>query len=187
MIDPITLLALGYAGAVVAKLWGISKLKYPTAPVTTVARYSPPPPIRNSGRVDPTPTEFLDGLDDTECTPQECSQAPKVAGKWARMARTFLHIDQHDLATDMMIKDWVIAEMRKQNYRESVICTLIPYVLKYSYLPTRDEIAAREQTMSDGYRARYRTRRQLWKFSPGWDEWLSVPYLFKEEIIPDRR
>jgi hypothetical protein len=186
MIDPVSLLVIGYVGAVAAKFWGISKMKTQKPPVNTVARPNPivPPPPSNS--VDPTPDYFLAGLDEVLCTPNECAQIPRRAGVWAAQARMALHIVDDDLATRMMVKDWLRAEMEKLNYRKGVIATLIPFAVQFAFLPTRTEIDAREQTMSDGYRARYRKRARLWKFSPGWDEWLSFPYLFKEEIVASR-
>jgi hypothetical protein len=152
-------------------------------------RYLPsylPESGKSTKHVDPACVSFLEGLDEDLCTDEEIITIPRVAGRWARRARMELHIIDHDLATEMMVKDWLKAGMKSEDYRESVIATVLPYAVQYSFLPTRTEVDARNETMSCGYRERYSMREPLWKFSPGWDQWSKMPYLFKAETRPSR-
>lgn len=124
-------------------------------------------------------THYLEGLDDpSELLLSERQinfvidqEIPKIAGKLARLARMTHTIEGRDLATEMMVKEWLLREMKKMSMRDNVIATVLPYALALSFIPHRHELLARAMTVQDEYVQRSRlvrplfTRRRPWLFN----------------------
>jgi hypothetical protein len=124
-------------------------------------------------------TNHLEGLDDSSellLTERQLEyvndqEIPKIAGKLARLARTFHTIGDRTDAMEMVVKEWLVREMKKMSMRDNVIATVLPFALVYSFVPHRHELQARALQVQNEYVQRSRlvrplfTRRRPWLFN----------------------
>jgi hypothetical protein len=58
--------------------------------------------------------------------------------------------------------------MNSRNIRKSVQSAILPYALKFSLIPTRDEIRARELTLQPEYQQRLNSQQPLYSRGRKW-------------------
>jgi hypothetical protein len=111
------------------------------------------------------------------------SDIPKIAGKLAALARTELHINQRDRATEAVCKDWLLCEMRKRNMRRKDIAKVLPWALKFCFVPTVHEIQARIWTLTDQYQGLRQIEDQPLRRHRTWFEYFTSRGVVEERPI----
>jgi hypothetical protein len=82
----------------------------------------------------------------------DAAASVRLAKRFARDARMFLPIYGRDLATEMVVKDWLRREMVAYNVRRRDIATILPLALHFSFVKTIEELNADTYALTDHYR-----------------------------------
>jgi len=110
------------------------------------------------------------------------SDIPRIAGKLAALARMELTVDKFDKATEAVCKDWLLSEMRKKNMRRKDMARVLPWALKFCFIPTRNELDARAWTLTDQYRGLRQMETQALRRRRTWWEFFTLAPRVREEL-----
>jgi len=108
---------------------------------------------------------------------------PRLSGKLAALARTELHIGQYDKATEAVCKDWLMSEMRRRNMRRKDMAKILPWALKFCFVPTTHELQARVWSLTDQYQGLRQLETQPLQRRQTWYEFFSRQRVVEERPI----
>jgi len=94
---------------------------------------------------------------------------PRISGSIARICRTELYIsDRPTEAEIIVIREWLVRHMNSRHIRKNVQSAILPFALKFSLIPTRDELSARELTLQPEYQERLRSQQPIYSRGRKW-------------------
>jgi len=113
--------------------------------------------------------EGLEGEEISILVSKQPNVIPRLSGSIARLCRLELYIsDRPSEAEIIVIREWIVRHMNSRNIRKSTQSAILPYALKFSLIPTRDEIRAREMTLQPEYQERLNSQQPLYSRERPW-------------------
>jgi hypothetical protein len=115
------------------------------------------------------PYENLDGDQLSSMITSAPVVIPRISGQIARICRLELYIsDRPTEAEIIVIREWLVRHMNSRQIRKNVQSSILPYALKFSLIPTRDELRARELTLQPEYQQRLDSQQPLYSRGRKW-------------------
>ncbi len=96
-----------------------------------------------------------EGPDDYQNRPILLENVPRMAKRFAVLARMELSLTNHTEDQVIQCKEWIVREAKRMNVRRCDIQKMLPFAVKLAFLETREERLAREMTLSDTYSDRF--------------------------------
>lgn len=98
---------------------------------------------------------------------------PRIAGRIAADCRNELHISKYTMANKLVVREWILRRMRQMNMREVDQRKVLPFALYYSFIPTKYELMARQDTLSYTYQYGMMMAQTRIKRTRTWWEWIT--------------
>lgn len=109
-------------------------------------------------------------LDDDDSIESNTGSIPKLAGKLAALCRHELALT-YNVANVMVAREWLLRTMRARDIRLDRQVQLMPFALKYCFVPTKYEISARQMTLSDNYQLGRLAETTQFQRQRSWKDW----------------
>jgi hypothetical protein len=115
------------------------------------------------------PFENMEGAELNEHIAKTPDSIPKISGKIARLCRMEHLVPIHPTVAEITCyREWIVRHMNERNIRKSIQSAILPYALKYTLIPTRDEISARELVLQPEYQQRLQDQQPLYSRERPW-------------------
>jgi hypothetical protein len=113
--------------------------------------------------------EDLDGPAISDLLAESPKSIPHISGKIARLCRLEHLVPVRPTKAEIICyREWIVRHMNERNIRKSVQSAILPYALKFTLIPTRDEIRAREFTLQPEYQQRLQDQQPLYTRERPW-------------------
>jgi len=115
------------------------------------------------------PYEDLEGESIGVLLSKSPNQIPRISGHIARLCRLEIYVSDKPTKAEVIVnREWIVRYMNSRNIRKSVQSAILPYALKFSLIPTRDEVRARELTLQPEYQERLDSQQPLYSRGRKW-------------------